>query len=156
MVKIWTPEEYLKVFNERSSLGKDYCPFCDTKNIKEDIIWEGKNWILLSNKYPYTGNDRHIIAIPREHKVFSGDFIPEEFQELHDVHARVKEFFGEENYFSFTRETLSNTRSIEHYHIHFLAGLIPGQYLRKMLENQGFPIKETSLEMKVVIKEGKV
>jgi diadenosine tetraphosphate (Ap4A) HIT family hydrolase len=117
--------------------------------MKDDIIWEGKNWILAHNKYPYVDNGRHIFIFPREHKVSSSELSPEEFTELNDVHARVKEFFGEENYFSFTRETLSHSRSVEHYHIHFLAGIIQGKYLRKMLENQGFPIKEEKLEMKV-------
>ncbi len=156
MVVIGTRDDYRKVLNGRSFLGRDDCPFCDRENMKDDIIWEGKNWILLYNKYPYTGNDRHIVAVPREHKALSSELTPEEFTELHDVHARVKEFFWEENYFSFTRETFSNTRSVEHYHIHFLAGIIQGKYLRKMLENQGFPVKEDKLEVKVVIKEGGV
>ncbi|MEI6710855.1 MAG: hypothetical protein WCK88_00910 [bacterium] len=47
-------------------------------------------------------------------------------------------------------------RSIEHLHIHFLPGKLQGMYLRKMLENQGFPIKEDKLEMRVVFKEGGV
>jgi len=152
MVKIGTREEYLHLLNGRIFLGKEDCPFCNKENMKDDIVWEGKNWIIVHNKYPYTGNDRHIVAIPREHKVFSSDITPEEFMELHEVHKSAKEYFGENNYFSFTRETLSNARSVEHYHIHFIAGIIRGEYLRKMLENQGFPVKEDKLEMKVVIK----
>jgi diadenosine tetraphosphate (Ap4A) HIT family hydrolase len=93
MVKIGTRDDYRKVLNGRSFFGKDDCPFCDRENMKEDIIWEGKNWILLYNKYPYTGNDRHIVAIPCEHKALSNELTPEEFTELHDIHARVKEFF---------------------------------------------------------------
>jgi hypothetical protein len=33
-------------------------------------------------------------------------------------------------------------RSVEHLHMHFLAGKLQWRYLRKMLENQWFPIKE--------------
>lgn len=93
MVKIGTRADYHKILNGRSFLGKDDCPFCDKENMKDDIIWEGKNWIIVQNRYPYTGNDRHIVAVPREHKVFSSDLTPDEFTELHDVHARAKEFF---------------------------------------------------------------
>jgi hypothetical protein len=33
-------------------------------------------------------------------------------------------------------------RSVEHYHMHFIAGKLQGKYLRNMLMNQGFPIEE--------------
>jgi diadenosine tetraphosphate (Ap4A) HIT family hydrolase len=73
--------------------------------------------------------------------LYSIDLTAEELQELHEVHKFVKDFFEWNNYFSCTRET-HECRSIEHYHIHFIPGRLQGSYLRKMLENQGFPIKE--------------
>jgi diadenosine tetraphosphate (Ap4A) HIT family hydrolase len=33
-------------------------------------------------------------------------------------------------------------RSVEHFHIHFVPWKLQGKYLRKMLQNQGFPIVE--------------
>jgi hypothetical protein len=61
--------------------------------------------------------------------------------ELREVNNFVKEFFNWVDYFSFTRETMS-CRSIEHLHIQFLAWKLQWKYLRKMLEKQGFPIKQ--------------
>jgi hypothetical protein len=65
----------------------------------------------------------------------------EELQELKEVYKKVKYFFWEQTYFSCTRET-KDYRSIEHYHTHFIPGKLKWKYLRKMLEEQGFPIKE--------------
>lgn len=153
MVKIWTREEYEKVLWNRGFLWKDDCPFCDLEKKKDYTIWMGKYWALLHSKYSYTGDDRHIIAIPLVHKKLFVELDDNELLELKDVHNQVKEFFGEKNYFSCTRETLSDgtrdARSVEHMHIHFIPGKLQGKYLRKMLENQGFPIKEDKLEMKV-------
>jgi diadenosine tetraphosphate (Ap4A) HIT family hydrolase len=33
-------------------------------------------------------------------------------------------------------------RSVEHIHIHFIPGRLQWKYLRKMLENQGYPIHQ--------------
>lgn len=54
----------------------------------------------------------------------------------------MREFFGDTEYFSCTRESIGN-RSVEHLHIHFIPGVLKGKFLRKMLELQGFPIKQT-------------
>jgi diadenosine tetraphosphate (Ap4A) HIT family hydrolase len=59
------------------------------------------------------------MAIPYRHVLYSTDLNNEELLELHEVHKFVKEFFGNESYFSCTRET-QDYRSIEHYHTHFI------------------------------------
>ena len=46
-----------------------------------------------------------------------------------------------EEYFSFTRETMSNS-SVEHLHIQFLVWKLQWSYLRKMLQSQGFPVEQ--------------
>lgn len=81
------------------------------------------------------------MAIPQAHKAFSYQLSQEELSELHEVYTEIKKLYGEKHYFSCTRESMAN-RSIEHLHIHFLPGKLQGKYLRKMLENQGFPVKE--------------
>jgi diadenosine tetraphosphate (Ap4A) HIT family hydrolase len=81
------------------------------------------------------------MATPYEHKAFFHDLTSDEISELKDIHAFMKQYFGNKEYFSSTRETLAN-RSVEHYHMHFIPGQLQGAYLRKMLENQGFPIQE--------------
>lgn len=148
MVKIGTREELHKKLEKiwKKIYGKDDCPFCDIVWQKEHILWKGNFWYILHNLYSYSWNDKHIMAVPYEHKIYSTDLMIQEIQELEIVYKKVKEFFWEENYFSFTRETMAN-RSVEHFHIHFLVWKLQGKYLRKMLQNQGFPIVE-NLDLK--------
>lgn len=150
MVKLGSREEYYAFLNWRNMLEAHECPLCDLEANNNLIIWEGKYWIILYNKYPYTGNDQHIMAVPRHHREFFVELSHEEVEELLEVHIEVKKFFWEKNYFSFCRETHGKlSKTIKHYHMQFIGAEIEGTYLRKMLENQGFPIKEEWLEMKV-------
>lgn len=144
MPKLYSREEYKKIMNGRSVFSKDECPFCDLEAQKEYTIWKWKYWSIIYNKYPYTGNDQHIMAVPQEHKEFFTDFTPEELGELHEVHQQVSKFYGDKTYFSFCRETHGDkTKSIHHYHQHFIGwAILQGKYLRKMLQNQGFPIEQ--------------
>jgi diadenosine tetraphosphate (Ap4A) HIT family hydrolase len=100
-------------------LGKENCPFCNLEKERKNIIWEGKFWFVAYNIYPYSGNNQHIMAIPYRHVLYSADLNNEELLELQEVYKFVKEFFGNESYFSCTRET-QDYRSIEHYHTHFI------------------------------------
>lgn len=81
------------------------------------------------------------MAVPKRHIIYSLNLQSKEWEELQKVQKFVKQFFGEENYFSFTRESMGN-RSVEHLHICFSAGRLQGKFLRKMLELQGFPTIE--------------
>jgi diadenosine tetraphosphate (Ap4A) HIT family hydrolase len=92
MVQLGTREDYHKFLGGRELLEAHECPFCDAEGNKELTVWEGTYWILLYNKYPYTGND-HIMAIPRTHKEFFIEFTEEEVAELKRVHEEVKKFF---------------------------------------------------------------
>ncbi|MEI6710854.1 MAG: hypothetical protein WCK88_00905 [bacterium] len=47
----------------------------------------------MYNKYPYSGDEKHLMAMPIEHKAFSYELSPEELTELHDVHAWIKTFY---------------------------------------------------------------
>lgn len=81
------------------------------------------------------------MAVPYSHKKYSIELSSKELLELKDIYIFVKGFYLEENYFSCTRETMWN-RSVEHIHIHFIPWRLQWKYLRKILENQWFPIKE--------------
>lgn len=104
-------------------IGKEGCPFCDLEAQKDMILWKGKHWFIIQNKFPYTGTKEHIMAVPYEHHVFAHEFDTEAWAEMEHVHAWVRDFYGKKGYFSFTRETANDgdrdTRSIEHYHTHF-------------------------------------
>lgn len=145
MQKINSREEYHKIL-QGGMLKRDKCPFCEPLLEPSEVLWTGKFWRIMHNKYPYTGNRDHIMAIPIAHKKFPTEFSREEFSEFTDVHTFVADFFGDKIYFSFTRENFNETtadgRSVEHYHIHFLPGNLKGKFLRKMLELQWFPITQ--------------
>jgi diadenosine tetraphosphate (Ap4A) HIT family hydrolase len=93
MVQLGTREEYHKFLNGRELLEAHECPFCDMESNNDLVIWQGKYWVILHNKYPYTGNDQHIMAVPRAHKEFFTEFTQEEIAELTQVHVEVKKFF---------------------------------------------------------------
>lgn len=139
-MKLLSREEYHKILAWRKILGKEDCPFCLVKD-KNQIYYDWKKWFLLYALSPYSGNDKHLMAVPKRHVCFTRDLTGEEFLELKEIHNIAKDFFKEENYFSTTRETIE-ARSVEHLHIHFVPWKLQGKFIRKMLELQGFPIKQ--------------
>lgn len=152
MVHIWTREEYYKRKWEVDIYWKDNCPFCDTEWQREQILWEWKKWFIIHNMFPYSWTEKHIMAVPYEHKINSIELSDEELLEMKDIYSFVKDYFWDENYFSCTRETMGN-RSIEHYHMHFVPWRLQWKYLRKMLENQGYLIvQELDINEKKYVK----
>lgn len=93
MVQLGTRQDYHKFLDGRELLEAHECPFCSAEEHQDMIIWEGKYWMMIYNKYPYTGNDQHIMAVPRAHKEFFTEFSEEEVAELKQVHQEVKKFF---------------------------------------------------------------
>ena len=140
MVKVFSRAEYHKEIGDEIC-GKDKCPFCDVDANWEYVTKKFKYWFLIHNKFSYSWNDRHIMAIPYAHKAFFTELKSDEIAELAEVHKFVKSWYWEQHYFSCTRESMSH-RSMEHYHTHFLPWELEWKYLRKMLENQGFPIHQ--------------
>lgn len=141
MVQILTREQYHKKKWEVDIYGQDNCPFCHDDDNNNTIVWKWKYWFLVHNLAPYSWNEKHLMALPYEHKKLSIELNDNELLELKDVHKFVKDWFWDEHYFSCTRETLWH-RSVEHIHIHFIPGRLQWKYLRKMLENQGYPIHQ--------------
>ncbi len=139
MVYIWTREEYYKKKWDIDVYWKDNCPLCDMENQKSHIVWEWKYWYICLNMFPYSWDEKHLMVIPYEHKIYSVDLIDEELLEYKDVQKFMKNFYADEHYFSCTRESMGH-RSIEHLHIHFVPWRLQWKYLRKMLQNQGYPI----------------
>ncbi len=138
MSTFWTRAEYHSII-WKDLFGKEDCPLCDQMSNDGHTLWKGKYWYILHNIFPYSGDDRHIMAAPYAHKKYSHELSESEILELSDIFAFVKHFYQDGHYFSCTRETLGN-RSIEHFHMHFLPWILEGKFLRKMLELQWFPI----------------
>lgn len=142
MSRIGTRAEYHSEIG-MGIMGKDNCPFCDKDATKNTLICEFQHWKIVLNKYPYSGQENHLMAVPKRHIQFPEELNADELLGLGEVHIYMKNFFenaGEEDYFSSTRETMGN-RSVEHYHMHFIPGRLQGKFLRCMLENQGYPVK---------------
>ncbi len=138
MSEHWTRETYYNIKKTQySDMWRASCPFCDfdSDDQKELIVWRGKHWYILRNKFPYTNTGKHIMVIPYKHKCVATDLDSDEFSELKEVHEFVKSYFWDIDYFSFTRETFAN-RSLEHYHLHFLNWKLQWKFLRKMLNGQ--------------------
>ncbi len=134
----WTREEYYQIKKTHlADMWRNNCPFCDYENAQQKklIVWRGKYWYLLTNKFPYTNSWKHLMAIPYAHKRFSTELNAKEFWEVQEIQDFVKQYFWEQDYFSFTRESFGN-RSLEHYHMHFLNGKLQWKFLREMLKWQ--------------------
>lgn len=141
MVKIWTRDEY-HLNKSKEIYTEEDCPFCTNINENEwNIIWKWEYWFLIHNAYPYSWNEKHLMAVPYTHKKVYLELTDEEILDFKNVQIFIKDFFWEENYFSCLRETMAN-RSVEHMHYHFIPGKLKWKYLRKMLMDQWFPIIE--------------
>lgn len=114
---------------------KEKCPFCNVDESINKVVWETKYWKIFVALKSYTADDFHLIVFPKKHKIFFWDLVEDEISDLKNVHTLCKKYFWEKNYFSCTREALSN-RSIEHYHMHFIAGKLQDFALIDMLKNQ--------------------
>lgn len=53
----------------------DDCPFCNKENEEKNnrIIWQWKHWHIIYNLSSYSWDNRHIMAIPNEHILYSYD-----------------------------------------------------------------------------------
>lgn len=68
-------QRYYAFLGDREIFEAHDCRFCSREKFQDMIIREGKNWILLYNKYPYTGIDeQYHSAIPHAHKEFFTEF----------------------------------------------------------------------------------
>lgn len=77
------------------------------------------------------------MAVPKRHVVLAKDLSDEEYLDYKNVESFVHDFFGEQAYFTFMRESVSG-RSLEHIHYHFLPGNCYYKNLEEMLIEQGF------------------
>lgn len=99
MVNFWTREKYHEI-KWKKVYWKDNCPFCT--NIKEQewhIIWKWKYWFLIHNLYPYSWNNKHLMAVPYTHKKYYLELSDEEILDLKNVNIFIKDFFEKKTIF---------------------------------------------------------
>lgn len=143
MLQFWTRKDYHKIKWSTKIIWKENCPFCDLTNKNPDeILWEWKYLVILFNIYPYSWDANHLMIVPKAHRVLYTDLTDDELLEMKECHQVIRKYFWDKNYFSFSRESANDeSRSIEHLHIHFLAGRLQWKYIRKMLMDQWFPVE---------------
>jgi diadenosine tetraphosphate (Ap4A) HIT family hydrolase len=61
------------------------------------------------------------MLVPYKHLMYSYELDKSQTEELAEAYTWIKDFYGEQIYFSCTRESMAN-RSVEHFHTHFLPG----------------------------------
>ncbi|MCP4523133.1 MAG: hypothetical protein GY828_02840, partial [Candidatus Gracilibacteria bacterium] len=115
--------------------GKDDCPFCNINDELNTVVYESRYWKVFIALASYTGDDKHVLAFPKSHKIFYHELSNNEVLDLKNIYNFCEKYFGDNNYFSTTRESLSN-RSVEHYHIHFIQGKLQANVMIEMLANQ--------------------
>lgn len=114
---------------------KDDCPFCFFDETQNQIYWSWKYWTIYFNKNPYSIEQNHLLALPKRHIKYFRELDNDELIEYGEVSKKVLEFFGDKDYFSFSRETMAK-RSVEHLHIHFLIWKLRATTLTLMLREQ--------------------
>ena len=126
-MKIHKIEDYIKPEN----WWEWNCPFCNIE--KEYLLWTGKFFSILVNKFSYTWDDRHLLVVPNKHLEHTFDLPAEEFMEFKIIEKFMDDYF-DDSYFSFIREKWK-FKSIKHFHYHFLAGEIWEELIIKELNN---------------------
>ena len=112
---------------------KSDCPLCKEENL---CIWEWKHLKVIHNKYAVNGLKNHYMLIPKRHIVFIKELNDEEILEIREAEIFLEGQYGDQRYFSFTRNALEN-RSLEHLHYHYMPGNIYYSTLENMMKDQG-------------------
>lgn len=74
----------------------DHCPFC-LENLKkyhkQEILKDGKYWLLTYNQWPYDHTQLHLLAIYKEHATHLSQLDPDSGQELIEILAWAEKHF---------------------------------------------------------------
>jgi len=136
-------QEKRKIWEEKISkkwiITKENCPFCQKpdKQEKKLILWQNDLWEVRYNKFPYWWIEKHLLAIPKRHVEYTTKLTKKEFASFKEVEKFVANFFWEEQYFCFIRESFFG-RSIAHLHYHYLPWNIHWSDFAKILKKQWY------------------
>lgn len=111
------------------------CPLCKEKDL---IIWEWEYLRVIHNKHPILWLQNHLMVIPKRHVIHTKDINSKEASEMIEVEKFMSDFYENENYFSFIRQTL-DWKSLAHIHYHYLPWILYYENLEQMLKKQWFP-----------------
>jgi len=111
----------IKYIESNPYFTKENCPFCIC-NIeqKKYLIHETKYWKIMYNKFPYYGEKKHTMAIPKRHIKFTTELNDNELIDYKNIEIYMEQYYKWwNNYYSFIRQSIW-WRSIEHLHYHYL------------------------------------
>ncbi len=131
----WSRQDWLKI--QPDDLGKSECVFCNPKNTP--VLKEFSHWYICRNKYPYWENKDNLLVIPKKHTKYTYELSAEQWAEISEVEKFMKDYYGENNYFSFIRQSCAG-RSLEHLHYHYIPGFISGAHVEHILQNQSYTL----------------
>lgn len=97
----------------RSEQGPDYSENFSFNLNKENILHEGKFWVVIANDFPYDQVfDIHHLLIPRRIFPFASDMTENEFTELQEMKLYL------DKYYDSVLENLYEGRSVhKHFHL---------------------------------------
>lgn len=130
--KIW-----MEKMKWKDSIWIENCPFCQD-NSESDNLWfvkKFKFWNIKKNLYPYNWIKDHLLLIPYRHIEHTKLLNENELIELKEINEFIEKYFGEQNYFSFIRET-NWWKSVKHIHYHYLPWILFSDKMEEIMKEQ--------------------
>lgn len=93
-----------------------------------------KVFFIMKNDNPYIKWWKHLLVNPIRHIFFTKDFKKEELLEFIEVEKFMSDFYWDEDYFSFIRQSLSwKSRTVKHLHYHYLSWSISPEDIQQAI-----------------------
>jgi len=93
MSRIGTRAEYHENKLQNGILDKKNCPFCNFNEIENTLIHEFVYWKIILNKFPYSGQENHLMAVPKRHFIFPCEMNEDENAEILAIQKYMKDFY---------------------------------------------------------------
>jgi len=110
---------------EKGYLCRNQCPFCDHEKHKENgsYMTETDQRMLIHNLAPYNKITGHLIAFTKNHVEKTLDFSPEQSYDFYEnMLPKIEAYYKDQIFSRITRETFGQSRTVGHFHTHFLPG----------------------------------
>ena len=110
---------------------KGICIFCpeSLSEIKKEIIFTTRNWIVKHNGYPYKSTKLHVLIVPKKHVATISELPKETQAEFLPLVSRCEKQFNLKSYGLAARsgDMRYNGASVEHLHFHLVVGDIESE-----------------------------
>jgi diadenosine tetraphosphate (Ap4A) HIT family hydrolase len=115
----WKTYKYLK--NKRSDNRSGECPFCNIDQMNARAVRTTETMYVIPNRTKYDLFEGipvldHLMIVPKERRVFTKEFTPEERREMFNLIAE----YETKGYHFFGRGINAVSRSVKHQHTHLI------------------------------------